>query len=175
MNITIRPAALEDADGIATVHIKVWQSAYARILPPDGLQNLDQEARASRWRENFASQDQATRTFVAETEEGEIVGFASCGKNRDPGPMAGELYAIYILQDYQQKRIGRRMVSEVASALLAQGITSMIVWVFKDSPNRKFYEALGGVLAGKSFYDIWDEPYLVVAYAWEDIQPLVEG
>lgn len=47
--------------------------------------------------------------FVAETENGEVIGFADCGNERSgdyPG-IEGEVYAIYILEAYQGQNIGK--------------------------------------------------------------------
>ena len=84
--------------------------------------------------------------FVAETENGDIVGFANAGPEREGDRIyRGELYAIYILEEYQRIGLGRRLFSSVTRRLLADGFNSMLLWVLEDNrPAIRFYESLGG-------------------------------
>ncbi len=48
-----------------------------------------------------------TSIIVVEAERGRIVGFAVGGPERSGNPVyKGELYAIYIIEEYQQQGIG---------------------------------------------------------------------
>ena len=44
-DVTIRPAAEGDAAGIARVHVRSWQEAYAGIVPEAYLASLDVDQR----------------------------------------------------------------------------------------------------------------------------------
>ena len=49
--------------------------------------------------------------YVAENEAGQIVGFADGGPERARDmTFKGELYAIYILNDYQRQGVGRHLI-----------------------------------------------------------------
>jgi ribosomal protein S18 acetylase RimI-like enzyme len=172
----IRRAMLEDVTGIARVHVASWRESYRGIVPDDFLNNLSLDRRIAQWNESLSnSQDQYHRVFVADVN-GEISGFAGYGRERDADPIyLGELYAIYILKSAQQKGIGRRLVSVVASDLIAQGITSMLVWVLADNPARGFYERLGGLYLREKPIEIGGRNLIEVAYGWKDIYPLAEA
>ncbi len=67
------------------------------------------------------------------------------GPERSGDPVyTGELYAIYLLEGWQRRGIGRRLTIEVVRQLTQQGLTSLLVWVLAENPSRRFYEALGG-------------------------------
>lgn len=113
--------------------------------------------------------------FVAETEDGDIVGFANAGPERE-GDRAyrGELYAIYILEEYQRTGLGRRLFSSVTRRLLSDGFNSMLLWVLEDNrPACRFYESLGGERVGRKPITIGGADLVGVAYGWREIADLV--
>lgn len=146
MDIRIRSANPSDAGSIAKVHVDAWRTTYAGIVPDKYLASLSHGNRESNWEEMLASDRPAHGIFVVETHGGEVVGFANCGPERGSTPTyRGELYAIYLLEEYQRMGIGHRLVSAVAQRLLVDGLSSMLLWVLEDNhPARRFYESLGG-------------------------------
>lgn len=104
----IRKATLNDAAGIAKVHVDSWRSTYRGIVSDDFLSSLSYENREERWKNFMSNNEEQQYLFVA--EEGKFVGFASGGQNRtDVNDYIGELFAIYILEDFQKKGIGRAL------------------------------------------------------------------
>ena len=92
------------------------------------------------------------RLFVAESESGEVVGFAAFGPDRASGfpGYTAELWAIYVLPTWQRKGLWRALFHEGARLLQAEGYGRMLVWVLKENPKgRGFYEHLCGVLLGE--------------------------
>ncbi|HYT27958.1 MAG TPA: GNAT family N-acetyltransferase [Ktedonobacteraceae bacterium] len=107
--VTIREARIEDAPGIAKVHVDSWRTTYAGIVPPQHLANLSYDRREQIWKDIL--KNNASYIYVAVTDSGQIIGFVSGGPERQRDPVyKGELYAIYLLQEYQGKGIGRRLV-----------------------------------------------------------------
>jgi GNAT superfamily N-acetyltransferase len=173
--IMIREAVPADAEGIARVHGRTWQTAYAGLFPAEGLKKLDEnfDRRVDFWQKNIEEAENSGYLFVAE-EGGQVIGFAVGGKERTAEwPFEGELFAIYILEAHQQKGIGRRLVRAVAQALVGRGSNSMLVWVLRDSPFRAFYEALGGEKVGEQDHEVWGKQYKVVGYGWERLEELI--
>lgn len=171
----IREAVSEDAEGIARVHVHARQQAYAGLLPEEGLKKLDEDfgQRVADWQKDLRASEKFLAVYVA-VVQGEIVGFA-CGERARPGnePYEGFLSKIYILAKHHKQGFGRRLVSAVAQALLSRGIKSMMVRVFKDNPNRAFYDALGGVYLGEIDHEVWGEVYRLSGYGWENIEALI--
>lgn len=51
----------------------------------------------------------------------------------------GEIYAIYILKEYQKKGIGRKLLNSTFNKLNSLGMNSTIIWTLEDNPSRYFY------------------------------------
>ena len=175
MSIEIRAAVPEDAASIARVHVDSWQSTYAGIVPAEYLAGLSYRNRESHWKELLTADRPGTSYFVAETEGGDIVGFANAGPEREGNrTYRGELYAIYILEEYQSMGLGRRLFASVTRRLLADGFNSMLLWVLEDNrPAIRFYESLGGERVGQQTIAIGGAELVEVAYGWKEVGGLV--
>src|SRR5690625_6928605 len=57
-----------------------------------------------------------------------------------------EIYAIYLLEKYQGKGIGKQLTRRLVERLVAEGFQSMLVIVLAENEAKYFYEALGGEL-----------------------------
>ena len=170
----IREANESDANGIARVHVDAWRTTYKTIVSDSYLASLNYEKRAERWRQIFALNDNHF-TFVVETKENHIVGFASGGKNREPNEnFAGELYAIYLLENCQGQGTGKALVKATAQCFLQQEISSMLVWVLKENPFRAFYESLDGKYISEKEIEIGNAALVEVAYGWKNLEILLE-
>jgi GNAT superfamily N-acetyltransferase len=123
LTILIRDAVVEDAAGMAKVHVDTWRTTYGGIVPDDFLANLRYERSQARWVEYLTHQSQnRSRSFVAHTETGQIVGITTGGVIREAvGDFDGELYGLYLLKEYQGYGTGRRLVQHVAQYLRSQG------------------------------------------------------
>jgi len=74
---------------------------------------------------------------VAETEEGRIVGFVDGGKERShPEKGIGEIYAIYLLKEFQMQGIGGSFLRPPPKFDTA-GMKSIVVGVLDNSPNQR--------------------------------------
>lgn len=98
MSWTIAPLRLEDAEEAGTVHIRVWQEAYAGLMPDSYLAALDPARAVERRRHRILHPTPGVHEWVARDEEG-IVGLAASGPPRDDDPPVDlELYAINLLR-----------------------------------------------------------------------------
>ncbi|MBD2612800.1 MAG: N-acetyltransferase family protein [Nostoc sp. ZfuVER08] len=165
----IREANLTDAPAIAKVHVDAWRTTYRNLMPAEFLADLSYEAREKMWIKIFSNMAEFNFTYVAENEIGQIVGFASGGQERTGDRLyQGELYAIYILENYQRQGLGHRLISTVAKRLLQSDISSMLVWVLADNPASRFYQSLGGQQVNQKQVEIGTVQLVEVAYAWTD-------
>lgn len=174
--IQIRKAELDDAAGIATVHVASWRETYRGIVPDDFLDNLSIQRRTDGWVNSLSDPSNLYhRTFVAEVD-GQIAGFSNYGfpqeKNEE---FDGELYAIYLLKSAQGRGIGKMLFVEAARGLLELGSSSMLVWVLKDNPTRGFYEHLGGVYVREKPIEIGGAGLAEVAYGWRQLKNFERG
>jgi len=170
--VTIRRAVAADAAAIAHVHIASWRSTYRGIVPGTFLDQLDTEAQKGVHERRIADAANPTVTLVAEVEGKGIVGFAHCGPGRREPPNVAEIYAIYLLESWEGKGIGRRLVSAFIPHLLAAGMERLVVWVLAENRARGFYERLGGREAREETIDLGGATLAVIGYEWDDIRTL---
>ncbi|MGI4787252.1 MAG: GNAT family N-acetyltransferase [Janthinobacterium lividum] len=168
--MTIREATPADAAGIARVHVESWRTTYPGIMPQEHLDALSLTERELTW-QSILSPERANQSFtvVAETEDGDIVGFANGGKERsgDPGYHA-ELYMLYLLQSYQGQGLGRWLMQAAARRLREEGFSTLMLWTHIRNPARGFYEALGGIPARTTQRIIKGITYDDVGYGWDE-------
>jgi ribosomal protein S18 acetylase RimI-like enzyme len=173
-----RAATPDDAQALASMHVASWRETYADLLPAKLLSSLSVEARAAAWVKVMRepATGRATVIYLAEHERA-IVGFGACGAQRtrnlkDKG-YDGEVSAIYVLREFQKRKIGTRLFREMASDLERRGFGAAALWVLRDNSRaRRFYEHHGGkVIAEKE--DVRDGAVLIeLAYGWPDLKEL---
>jgi len=165
--IQLREAMLRDAGAVARVSVDSWRSTYRGLLPDELLARLSYDQRADNFRRELRAPDRPF-AYVAE-DRGRVVGYAMAGRERDSDPVyTGELYALYILQHYQGRGIGRSLMSAVATRLAADERHAMLVWVLSNNPARGFYESLGGKYLRARPLDLGGAVVEEVAYGWPD-------
>jgi len=182
VGVRIRRAGVDDAEIIARLHVAAWRESYAAIVPREALAAMDVSDRAARWRDIFHAQedDGASAVFLAIGEDDEPKGFAACGRQRvervEAAGFAGEFTAIYLLgRAHQRRGLGRALMGAMAKNLIAKGLSSASVWVFRDnSVARRFYEALGGEETGiDGEWSVLGVALPDMSYGWRDISNLV--
>ncbi|MFX0008025.1 MAG: GNAT family N-acetyltransferase [Promethearchaeota archaeon] len=178
-----REATISDLKGIVKVQIDTWKTTYKGIISEDYLQGLSRKDKEQNWRERFENPTHGAKIYVAETEQYKIVGFAlaTLEKNNpliiliQPERYIGELCAIYVLKEFQDKKIGTQLIKLVTKYFLKNKIKSMIVWVLKENPYYRFYEKMGGQYVGEQSIEIGGKKYIEKAYGWEDIIPILSN
>lgn len=140
---TVRLAVPADAEPLGRCHCACWQEAYADLVDPERLAPLvaDVAGRVERWRRILATSE---GPLVAE-HDGEIVGFASAGRNRDEDlDVALELYALYVRRAWWGTGLGHRLLTTALDGAAAS------LWVFRDNPRaRRCYARHGFVPDGR--------------------------
>jgi L-amino acid N-acyltransferase YncA len=170
--MNVREANIADANGIAKVHVDSWRTTYENIIPDEFLKNLSYERREQLWTNNIPKGN----VFVAENDEGKIVGFSSGGKERSGKykEYHGELSSIYILKEYQGQGIGKPLVKPVIKEIEKLGMNTMLVIVLEDNNSRLFYEALGGKIIDKVKVEIASKKLNELVYGWDNIRNILK-
>lgn len=152
--LSIRWATVEDAAGVAAVHVNAWRVAYAGLIDQAVLDRQSVEARTQMWRNWIARSqlgqapdgygDVAHRLLVAELD-GEVLGWASFGGGRDDDRRElGELAGLYVDPTSWTRGVGHALIERAQQELAAAGWTEGYLWVLDGNARAiRFYERHG--------------------------------
>lgn len=164
--MNIRRANIEDAEGIAKVHVDSWRTTYKGIISDEFLNNLSYAQRQELWKKNINNPDNVV--FVVETESGEIVGFADTSK-RDSNqvPHSIDLTSLYLLDQYHGEGLGRKLMDTLFAFYRENGYKKVFVDVLKDNKTKYFYEAFGAEHVHDVTIKISGQTLEESVYMWE--------
>ena len=145
MDITIKPMETdEEIKGKAFVHWKCWQVTYPGLVSQEYLDKFTlekSEERAFQWRDNILVAKDGDR----------VVGFVGYGKSGDGLPDTGEIFALYVLPEYQGTGVGQRLMDAAMDKLSA--FLHLCLWAVKGNERAiRFYEKNGFRLNGEEKY-----------------------
>ena len=171
-----RKVTLAHAEGIAKVHFESWQTTYKDIFPAEMIRSRTLELRIEQWTNWLSnpSSHPSSHHWVA-TEDEEIVGFVSGGKNADRSlPFDIEVKAIYFFERVQRQGLGRKLLASILKEIVPLYGPRLYIWVAAENfEARHFYTALGG--ESGPIKEAQFGPVIVpeVAYTWADAQALI--
>jgi ribosomal protein S18 acetylase RimI-like enzyme len=170
--IVIRAARPTDAGQIARLDVETWRTTYAGILTAPFLVGLSARRREVGWASVIEREPRDV--CVAVDSDGAILGFGSCGRNRDNREFAGEVFTLYVAPDWQNQGIGRRLLIALFERLVAQGCRSAIIWVLRENPARFFYQRLSGRVVRHRNFVVGGQRIEAAGYAWRDLPRFLE-
>jgi ribosomal protein S18 acetylase RimI-like enzyme len=183
--IGIRRARATDARAIGAVQVAAWRSAYPGILPDAYLAGMSAARQAAHY--DAAIHSRSGCVFVAtasgvDVPEGtapQIVGFVTAGpaRWRDHSGQVfadGEVETLYVLDDWRERGLGRRLLRAAASSLADAGCRSVFLWVLRDNPSRWFYQRLGGRKTAETIIRVGGAAVVQTAFVWDPIERLLE-
>lgn len=149
----------KDREGRALVHYAAWREAYAGIMPEAVL-----EAHTLERCRKSALRGSSSNTFVAlDREDGDrVVGFAVLShfaREFVSVPEAGEIVALYVLEEYQGLGLGRQLLERCLAWLPRSRVALFVL-----EGNEKavgFYEHMGFRPTGHKFVNKLDGGTLV--------------
>ncbi|WP_024287837.1 GNAT family N-acetyltransferase [Cellulomonas sp. KRMCY2] len=143
IDVTIRPATVDDAEAIAQVHVASWRQAYTGVVAEDYLAGLDVTSRAAWWREHLGGATRGLRVWVAQ-DEGRVVGFSSLGPSIDEDAERNtlQIYTIYLEPTFWGHGVARELMRTVLSSV-PDG-APVTLWVLAANERaRHFYRRNG--------------------------------
>ena len=119
----------------AYVHWKTWHDTYTGHLNQDYLDRLTLERcedLAARW----------TKGMLVAKIDDKVVGFIGAGEPYDESSDTAEIFALYVLPEYQRMGIGTRLMDHGLERL--KKYPSIGLWVLYDNQKAiDFYEGYG--------------------------------
>jgi len=181
--ITVRRARPSDAISVGSVHVAAWRSTYPGILPDGFLARLSVPRQAAHY--DAAIRSATTAVFVASASGNDvppgsgsrIIGFATAGRARG-GEFGkslgeGEVETLYVLDDWRDRGVGRRLMRAAAAHLVEIGCKSCFLWVLRDNPSRWFYQRLGGKPVAEAVIQFAGAKVPQTAFVWDPIEQLL--
>ena len=167
----IRGGTPGDAAEIARIYVETWQSAYPGILPDGVMTGMSQRRQRDLWHGILSRDGRNEFVLVADSDADGVVGFASAGRVRPAIPgYRGEVYTLYVHQDYQGRGLGRGLLAGSFRALLNRGHEPVLIWVLATNPARFFYEAVGGQRVADRAGTLGGTRHVEIAYGWSDLR-----
>ncbi|OAB38644.1 hypothetical protein PMSD_06420 [Paenibacillus macquariensis subsp. defensor] len=164
----IREAKLADINPISYVHAESWKTTYRGLLADEYLNKITAEGRRSQWVRIFESLNNDKCLFVAEEEDGSIVGFGNGGPCRESDfEYDGELYALYILEEHQGRGVGSLLLRSIVRYLKLKEYKSMMTWVLEGNSSIIFYQKHGGQIIKAKEIMIGNDKVNEIALGWE--------
>ncbi|MED2971105.1 GNAT family N-acetyltransferase [Fictibacillus sp. B-59209] len=168
----IRKAIPGDEKGIAFVQVESWRTTYKGIVNDEYLEQMKAKDRQDLWMGIIQKPLEKSFLYVVSINQ-EIIGFCSGGPNRSGRfPYESELYAIYLLQEYQRRTIGSSLIRHFAQKQYDSGYRTMLVWVLKDNPCKAAYEKLGGIKLGEELIQIGEQQLTEEAFGFDLVKLL---
>ena len=164
--IEIRPATVADASGMGAVHVGVWRSAYAGILPEAYLAGLSAMRQAQYYSAGLL---RGRPALVAQTEDDRVVGFATMSLDRQGTFAQSEIETLYVGEDWREQGIGRRLMQQAGRSLADQGARSVFLWVLSANPSQWFYQRLRGRRAAEGSTRVAGVIIPKTAFVWDPI------
>ena len=180
--IAVRRARPSDAPLIGAVHVAAWRSAYPGILPEGYLAGLSVTRQAAYYDRQIRA---GSGVYVAIASGQDVpggagprlVGYTTVGRNGAvlPGGVRadGEVETLYVLDDWRDRGVGRRLIRTGAAHLAAAGSRAAFLWVLRNNPSRWFYQRLGGRPVAEADTRVAGVAVAQVAYAWDPIELLI--
>jgi ribosomal protein S18 acetylase RimI-like enzyme len=188
--ISVRRARPSDAPQIGAVHVAAWRSAYPGILPDHYLAGMSVPRMAA----NYEMMIRAGEGVFVAAETGppppgttpnglplppgapqtqRIVGFATASRTHAGALAEGEIGLLYVLDDWRERGLGRRLIRAAASHLAAGGCRSAFLWVLRDNPSRWFYQHIGGRKVAEGPIRFAGRELVQTAFLWDPIERLM--
>ena len=176
-DVRIRPARVDDVEGIYRVTYASWNTTYAGILPDEFLESMQSptagvpDDRRS-WLETVVDGDRMAELVAVDADAGDVVGFAEFVWASDHtrefvGEDEAGLRALYLHPGYRRRGIGTRLLERGLDRLPGR-LSRLAVGVLAANDDaRRFYEANGFERIDSTTFEAGGDSYPERVYARE--------
>ena len=148
--LEVRDGRVDDADAVASIHVRSWQAAYRGLIDQEVLDALSIPERAANWRRIIAEPLPTGLGIHVAVRDGQILGWASFGSGRDDdGAADGEVYGIYADPEAWSTGVGHALLTAAEKRIAEAGHTRAYLWVLDGNDRADaFYARQGWELDG---------------------------
>jgi GNAT superfamily N-acetyltransferase len=148
---SVRLAVPADAERIARAQLVTWRTAYRSLLPAAVLDEWDDVAAASSWRQAITLPPTPGHAVLVAEDAGTLVGFAAFGPaelgpdeaTSAEGPTT-EVGALLVEPRWGRRGHGSRLIAAVADLARADGTGRLVMWLPEaDRVTAGFLESTG--------------------------------
>ena len=164
---TVRPATVNDAEGIESVRITTWKACFRGIVSDAFLDGLTVTAsRIQQYRKRIKDTNRSALVVASSGAEIIGMGIAEPCDEVELNAGVGEVRALYVLPAWQGRSVGRELLAGLTDALRDRGYRAAVLWTLRDRPpTRRFYEANGWTFDGAEATHDWHGQVHLVRYA----------
>jgi GNAT superfamily N-acetyltransferase len=134
-DVSVRPAAVDDAGEIARIQTETWRIAYRSVLPEAVLQSLDQQSFHAGWQQAVSQPPSLAHHVLVALEGSTLVGFAAFGPDADRQPQdppletSAAIGVLLVEPRWGRRGHGSRLLAAVADLARTAGLTRLVAWV----------------------------------------------
>ncbi|CAJ0810958.1 GNAT family N-acetyltransferase [Ralstonia flaminis] len=173
--VILRQGSAADADTIASIHTRSWQSAYRGlgILTDAYLDGAVQADMQTKWHERMMAPAAGQHVWCVDLD-GQTIGFL-CVLLHDDTPWGALVDNLHLLPAARGHGVGKRLMGEAARWAAAQGVAQLHLLVYEvNTAAIGFYEALGGVPVSRDWLETADGGHAWVhTYHWPETTGLM--
>lgn len=149
-DVSVRPAAADDAAELGRIQVETWRAAYAEVVPAPVLEGLTPEAAAASWADAIGAPPTPRHHVLVALEQQWRVGFAAIGpadelEPTDPEPETTAGLALLVVEPRWGRRgHGSRLLAAAIDHVRADGMTRAVAWLPEgDTVTRDFLTSAG--------------------------------
>lgn len=169
----IRDARVEDCDQLGLITVAASLSAFIGSIPEALIDfSWAPAASAESWRSSFPQNTDRGQLFRVLEEDDGVIAFAWSAPWADTAGYDAAVRGLYVLPTAQGNGHGRRLISDAARLLRAQGAGSLEIGCVRENPSCGFYRRLGGVEIGSRPASVDRFDTVEVLFGWPDLRAL---
>lgn len=156
--VKIRKAEEKDALGIAIVNAFTWRTQYTGLMSEKCLDFRIKNIANSvdKVKDRIRNDD----GYYVAVQDDTVIGFCRFGNCvLDKYSDCGQLYALYLLEAYKGKGLGKDFFNLAVNSLKEKGFSKMIIGCLEGNPSLNFYTHMNAKVIDRIDFDYLDERY----------------
>jgi len=160
-SVRVRPAVAADAAAVAQLGAATFVETFGHLYKPEDLQEFLRGSRSAPYYAELIGNPRIDVRLAFLEAEPSPVGYSVAGPCKLPvtglEASAGELRELYVLAQYQQHKIGSRLLNSSLEWLVAQAYSPLYVGVYSDNAGaQRLYGRHGFQKVGEYGFPVGD-------------------